>query len=165
MSRAAHEIALQAWVEAVLTPLSISPTIYSDQRGPRPDKPYASVLIISDVQVGQLEERDPVVIADYTPQIRSQREGTVEVQIYGPGHTDAAHLLETSLRRQSILDLNEAAGISVERSLAGVQRISMTTNGVIEDRSLVEFLFRYTFIDSFVTTEYVQATETTGVIS
>jgi hypothetical protein len=137
MTRPAHEVALQAWIESVLQPLSIDPTIYSDQRTPRPGKPYATLRIISDRGLGLLEQRDPYSGGTYTPAIRSTREGTVEVQIFGAGHTDAAHLLETSLRRQSVRDALELAGVAVSHSPAGVQRLSLTSDGVVDHNDRV----------------------------
>lgn len=170
MTRPAFEESLRTWLAFVLTPeIPDDRVIYSDGGGPRPkagSSLYASMRVLTDAQVGALQHNNIYQSGPDTidARIRSGREGTVGVQVYGDGHHTLATRLQLTLKRQDVLSLLEPLGLTVN-SLGAILRLSQDTDNVIEDRSAVDFTFRYAMIDSQITDEYIETVIATGSIT
>ena len=156
MARPAHEQALLAWIRNVIGPrydashpTGVVPVIYSDGRGPRPVKPYLTMLILVDDAEGE-----PEVLEDWTGtqldrSIQSKRAGTVSVVAYGDNHGDMMRRLDASRRDPATMETNRDAGLFIRRPVSAIQRLSVVSNGVVEDRSVLDFAFAYTYSDLF----------------
>ena len=161
MSRESHEIALQAWMQ---TTLGVT-CIYSDQDGPRPPKPYATLLVLGGDAIGQTAGIDNTfdlgsdsIDVTYT----KWRNGEVSVQCFGDSHHALARSLENSLDRESVQDTNADAGLVVAFVSTAARRLSTTSNNVTEDRTRVEFAFRYADIQTERINTYIATLEATG---
>lgn len=169
MTRPLHEQGLQAWVASIMTPLGLTPTIYSDEGAPRRKPPYVAILITADVQVGLPERRDSYSIGDdkVTNIIKLTRSGVVDIAIFGEGHASAAVALVASTWRQTTLDMLESYGLSVSPATPGgaVIRLSTDSDGVTETRSVVSFTFGWAFIDAQETDDWIEDAVLTGDVN
>lgn len=146
MARSFDEIAVLAWVQGVLdvdSPGALA--IYSDQDGPRPSKPYATILKVTSPGYGEAErsytpQDAPSVDADFA--IRQRRLATFRVTVYGDNHDQISHSIADSLSDDEVSDANKAAGITLAYTLSGPLRLSRDTNGVTEDRTVTDYAVR-----------------------
>jgi len=152
-ARTPEEIAVRAWVRAVLAPYdSDYPQAigvrFSDQKAPRSLKPYATVLKLAEITLG--EDVDAYVVAGDPPEtilrIDSQRQATFRVIVYGTDHTRLARFLQLSMSDRRVVDDNLAAGITVADALGGLARRSRLSDGVTEDRTVIDFSVRYRLV-------------------
>lgn len=77
--------------------------IYADQNAPRPDKPYATIRIISENKLGGNDE-GATVDDDGIQSFCGQREAAVSLNIYGEDAFDSMKLALNSLSKPSILE-------------------------------------------------------------
>lgn len=162
MSRPQFEQGLQKWIETVLAPLGFSPTINVDQGKPRAIPPFASLRILSSVSIGQ-DERSTTYDSEedeITNTIKDRTEGTVTVSIYGDGHDTAAHALKTI--HQDAMDLLSSYGVSISYDL-GIQRLGVDSDGVTENRSIIDFVFRWVYINEQISTDWIETAVITEV--
>lgn len=166
MARSFDEIAVRDWVQGVLNDEAPGALcIYSDQDGPRPQKPYATVLKVASPKYGEkireyICQDAPSVDADFI--IKARREATYRVTVYGEDHDQLAHSIADSSVDDEIAIANRTAGIVVADAISGPLRLSRDTNGVTEDRTVTDYAVRYTttrtrtqsdLIDSAIATE------------
>lgn len=164
--REPYEIALQAWARSVLSAFDNDPlwpgqnveVIYSDQGNAKLPKPFATILVLGHSQSG-----DPAQVNEYLPgpdEIRldfvARYQGTVSVQIFGPKHGAMARALELSLDQPPTRDANRASGLVVAYVSTAARRLSIDTNAVVEDRTALEFRFRFVDVASYQTDEFIE---------
>lgn len=160
--RPLYEQGLRAWVDAVLGQLGYSPVIYSNQGKPRPIPPYADILILSDGRIGQdghyqLYDGDNDRLIEG---IKSRRRGTCTISAYGGDYDTAVHELAASATRQSIKDLLATYGVTLGDNLS-IQRLSIDTDGVIEERAVLDFSYRWAYNSEEATTIWIASAEIT----
>lgn len=170
MTREAHEVALQAWAQNVLSAFDGRPELppghsvrvyYSDQGHARQPKPYATLLLLTDRATGSEDDAS----TEYLPgpdTIRldfvSRRQGTARVQIFGDLHGEMSRALEHSLCQPPTREANRAAGLVVAFVSSPARRLSTDTDNVVEDRTVVDFAYRFSSVDSYETDEFIDAT-------
>lgn len=163
MTRSQYERGLWSWTDSIMDPLSITPTIYSNGGAPRPIPPYATVLVLADVQIYQPERFSAFEEGVFNTTIKLTRQGTAAITIYGEGHNNAGHALVASAWKQSTLDLLAGYGLAVYGG--NVQILSTDSDGVTETRSVVDINFRWAFVDSDVHTNWIETAIITGTIN
>lgn len=152
--REPHEVALQAWVESTLAEWTGHPDLpsghvvrcyYSDQGHARQTRPYATLLVIGNQADG---EDSTETIYDsgadtISERLISRRSGNASIQIFGPRHGEMCRTLEHSLFRDSVRVANRNNGLTVAYVSTPARRLSIDTDNVPDDRSLIEFRFRF----------------------
>lgn len=163
--REPYEVALQAWGQSILSEFDSDPLwpghvvslIFSDQANAKVTKPFATLLVL-----GHALDGEPAKATEYLPgpdEIRQdvigRYSGTASVQIFGPKHETMARALVLSLDEPPTRDANRAAGLVVAYASTAPRRLSIDTNGVVEDRTIIEFRFRFSAIRSYQTPEFI----------
>lgn len=121
--REAHELALREWV-ALGTGLPDNRVIFASQSGagPRPTKPYATVLILSEVMSDPENVTTDNPLGSGVEMIQcSSVIGTLSVQTYSD-HSEHRTLmadLVMSLRTPSITEFFQTSGVSVTQAGSG----------------------------------------------
>ena len=159
-TRAPHEIALRAWAASVL-----GVVVYSDQRAPRLALPYSTLLVLSDAAEGLSAEQHSAYVVGTDTLDHSyiqRRSGTVSIQCFGVSHWLMARQLENSIQRDSVRAANEASGLTVAFVSTPARRLSLDTNNVTDDRTVIEFAFRYIDIESDNTAYFIDSAQSNG---
>jgi hypothetical protein len=123
VTREAHELAIQEWVETVLQGLSAGyEAIFSHQSAPHPSRPYASISMLSDVATAM-----PDIVVSDTPGIvdpnkvqttlQSDRRVTFSVSIFGDDARAHARQLELSLDDDAVGTIFNDGGIQVRQAI------------------------------------------------
>lgn len=90
-----------ATTSEVTAPAGI-PVIYADQAAPRPAKPYGTIRLGVQRDLGlrdEFRELDELGVAEYL----GQREMTVAMNIYGPGAMEQMQKAQASLSKETVL--------------------------------------------------------------
>jgi hypothetical protein len=130
--------ALYDWANAELA----NPIIWAQENAPPPDGPYVTLLLSTNVQVGQ-DAHLPVSPTTGVAIIVGNREVTLEIQSFGSTALTNVDTLRSSLEKPSVQAALWAAGIAIVDTL-GMSNISGLIDGTttIEKRYALDVLLR-----------------------
>lgn len=137
MTREAHELKIREWV-VLGTGLADTQVVFAGQVAlpPRPAKPYATVLIISEaLSDANVETTDVVLGSGFEQHHDAYGTGTVSVQIFGDTHRKLMGDLVLSLRTGPVAELFQTGGVVT------VAVTSAGSGGFSEDQPLLSTSF------------------------
>lgn len=148
MARAAHELALQAWI-VTATGLADGNVIFANSRpsAGRPGKPYATLMVTGERTPDDpfQETLDEVLGSGVKHSIHSFREGAVSVQFFGPDHAELSAALDASLNDPSVRLDFDASGVLVTNSGGSPGTFNMEALDTrFESRSARTYIYRHT---------------------
>lgn len=91
-----------ATVETTTEAIDVT-VIFANQNAPRPDKPYATILIVSNVALGGRDEQRSTD-SDGIMTLTGLRRMTLSINIFGEGALDYMEQARNSLNKQTVLD-------------------------------------------------------------
>ena len=110
--------------------------ILDNGKAEAPDNSYASMLILSVVDVGTL---DLGCIDGNGQQVKKDQYLTIRIQTFGEGAYSAANRLQTAIEFESVLDKLDYIGIGVQDQTS-VRDISRRSQGTREERAVFEIV-------------------------
>lgn len=151
MSRPWQEEKVRAWADYVLSAVDSSVTVvYSNQRGPRPEFPYATLNFLSDVQRGGYPE---LVVTDtelpsgkVATELHDHRQGTFRVSLYGDGELIKlmAKALDKSLFDPELYtELLAKYGVAVLRLISSIDSSFIDRRVGVEEQIVTDFEFAW----------------------
>lgn len=159
MNYAGLQDALYSWLSAAITP---RPVIFADQDAPQPDRPYATIKVLSENKLGVLDDQSApnnLGIAS----LKGHREATIQVQFYGPGAVQLALNARNSLNKSSVLfGLFWTNGIAIV-SDDEVTNVSALLETEIEERALLTLVARYA-VEQTDDVGYIETVEVENLI-
>jgi len=149
-SPSTQEQALQAWLRLVLaqfdTDTHTVQAIYARQAGTRPDKPYAALQVLTEVETGppETELTDTAADSDFEHHADQHYLGTVQVDVYGDNHAQIMRVLRRSIADPRVREQNMTAKLYLVDSPGG-QHSTILRDTSWEHRSQCDF--RYAFAE------------------
>ncbi len=123
-------------LQEFLQPIVGQELIFSDQNGPRPSKPYATLLVRSIFEQNIIHHH---LNANGIVSLAKLQRMIIEVQYFGLGAYSKAQILGLKLQSPSNVDRGDVFGISVSQ-IRGVTRVPELLNqSQYEERAILEF--------------------------
>lgn len=136
---------LVSWIVAALDAHPTVQVLMANQGGIKLRKPYVTIEILSDRAVNSREELTGNTLGDGSAEICeiASREGTVQILVVGEDSWTVARAIETSIKRQSVVQANSTAGLSIRESISPINNLPNPMSTINEQRRTQDFAFSY----------------------
>lgn len=165
-----EERALWAWIDLVVGD-DVTEIRFANQAAPRPDAPFVTLQVISDVANHSPEvvtadvEFDPAADG-YVTRIHEHRTATVSVNVFGATHRDLMRRIERSIADPHVVDFNTDQGLEVQEAIGPAQDLSALMATAYEGRTQLDFRIAYTTqTDSPFATRIISSADISGLIN
>lgn len=125
--------ALQALLAPIVAPGAL---IFSDQNGPRPPKPYATISVTNTTPISVVKVK-PDVLGRMT--LHQLQVRTVQVIFFGPDADERAEAASLKLHFPTHVQRAEVLGIGVLSVQSTEMAPELLNNSQFEDRAVLEF--------------------------
>lgn len=139
------EIYIRAWVRLVVSAYDggghTVDVIYKNQYGPRPDKPYLALQVISVTPNGEPIKVVTNVVGsggDYESTLHQHYTGTVQIEAYGLNARTLMNALVNTINRDDVVELNMTNRMYVQRA-ESVTDITIDLDTSFEQRTQCDF--------------------------
>lgn len=136
---------LVSWIVAALDAHPTVQVLMANQGGIKLRKPYVTIEILSDRAVNSREELTGNTLGDGSAEICeiASREGTVQILVVGEDSWTVARAIETSIKRQSVVQANSTTGLSIRESISPINNLPNPMSTINEQRRTQDFAFSY----------------------